>query len=443
MKHYPHLSARVFNTPLLIHPQKLDAIIAGLGGRLLGLEDGVLRVETSAPTPSMFSTARGQPADSGLYGISDGVAIINMMGAMVHRTQYLAAESTYLIGYDYLAMALEDAMANPDVHAVLSVYDSPGGEAQGAFEYAQRVFDMRGKKPMVSIADGMASSAAYLGASAADKLHITTTGYAGSIGVVMRHVDFSAALASDGIAVTHIFAGSHKVDGNQFEPLPDSVRTDFQAEIDSLYSMFVDAVALHRSIDAAAVRATQAQTYRGQAAVDLGLADSVTTTDQVIAELAAMRPARSYGLPAQVIANDKGETMSGTTAPAGTAQPTVFTQTDLDRARAEGHASGLSEGTKAGAEAERARVTAIQTHAEAAGRTALTAQCIAQGLTAEQAGALLAAAPKEQAQAAANPFAAAMAAAGNPPTAPDAAPAADAETTMVTNMLALFQGGRK
>ena len=33
---YPHLAARLFNTPLFVHPQKLDAIIAGLGARLLG-----------------------------------------------------------------------------------------------------------------------------------------------------------------------------------------------------------------------------------------------------------------------------------------------------------------------------------------------------------------------------------------------------------------------
>ena len=35
---YPHLAARLFNTPLFVHPQKLDAIIAGLGARLLGGE---------------------------------------------------------------------------------------------------------------------------------------------------------------------------------------------------------------------------------------------------------------------------------------------------------------------------------------------------------------------------------------------------------------------
>ena len=68
-----------------------------------------------------------------------------------------------------------------------------------------------------------------LSASAADEIAVTTTGYAGSVGVVMRHVDFSRALANDGIAVTHIFAGAHKVDGNPFEPLPAAVHAELPA----------------------------------------------------------------------------------------------------------------------------------------------------------------------------------------------------------------------
>lgn len=442
MKTYPLLAARIFNTPLLIHPQKLDAIVGGLGSRLLGVDEGSLHLDASV-VPSMFSTRPAAASDNGLYRIDNGVAVISVDGALVHRSQFLVADCTYLLGYNEIAMALEDAMANSDVHAVLLSFDSPGGEVQGAFEFAQRVLDMRGKKPMQAIADGMAASAAYLSGSAADHLSITTTGYAGSIGVVMRHVDFSQALAADGINVTHIFAGAHKVDGNQFEPLPAAVRADLQAEIDSLYQMFVDAVATHRSLDPAAVRATQAQTYRGQAAVQAGLADRVTTTDQVIAELAALRLSRSYGLPAQASAT-KGASMS-TTNPAGsTQQPaTGITQADLDRARAEGYAAGTTEG----AAAERARVSAIQAHPEAVGRSALAAMCIAQGLSAEQAGALLAASTKDQPIAAANPFAAAMGAIPNPLTKPDAAhpeggTEAEASATLVTNMVSLFQGNR-
>lgn len=444
MKNYPHLAARVFNTPLLIHPQKLDAIVAGLGSRLLGVDEGAVAIfqATADASPQLFSTRKGERAQSRGYRIIDGVAVVGVNGALVHRSR-MEADSSFLLGYNDIAADVEDAMANADVHAILLNFDSPGGEVQGAFELGQRILDLRGKKPIKAIADGMAASAAYLSGSAADELVITKTGYAGSIGVVMRHVDFSRALANDGINVTHIFAGDHKVDGHPFAPLPDAVRADLQAEIDSLYQMFIDAVVTHRGLSADAVRATQARTYRGVSAVAAGLADRLGTTDQLIAELAALRSARSYGLPAQATATHQGASMS-TTAPAGTPQPaTGLTQADLDRARAEGHTAGHAEGVAT----ERARVSAIQSHPEAAGRSALAATCVAQGLSLEQAGALLTAAPKEApaAAAAANPFAAAMAAVGNPPTKPDAASADDAQASadIATNMVALFQGGRK
>lgn len=347
---YPLVAQRIFNVPLLIHPQKLDAIIAGLGPRLLGApvidRAGLATTADHAPLePGLFSTRRGERVDAGGYRVVDGVAVLSVSGALVHRSRFIMADSSFLQGYNDLAAALEHAMANPDVHAVLQVYDSPGGEVQGAFEYAQRVLDMRGKKPMRAIADGMAASAAYLGGSAADELAITTTGYAGSVGVVMRHVDFSRALANDGITVTHVFAGAHKVDGNPFEPLPAAVRAELQGEIDAIYTEFVDAVARHRGVDAAAVRKTEASTYRGVAAIAAGLADRIATTDQLIAELAALR-ARSYPAgPASASSSSQQEppAMSASqntppaAGPAAAAAPAI-TAADVDRARAEASA---------------------------------------------------------------------------------------------------------
>jgi len=445
---YPHLAARVFNTPLLIHPQKLDAIIAGLGSRLLGapLDEVAAQAAAAAPTPGMFSTRRGEQADRG-YRVVDGVAVLNVSGALVHRSQYLMADSTFLQGYNDLAADLEDAMSNPDVHAVLQVYDTPGGEAQGAFEYADRVFALRGRKPLVAICDGMAASAGYLGACAADEVVTTTTGYAGSIGVVMRHVDFSRALANDGIAVTHIFAGAHKVDGNPFEPLPAAVREDFQADIDTLMALFVDTVARQRGLSADAIRRTQARTYQGVAAVAAGLADRIGTTDQLIAELAAQR-ARLYpvGQTARANANDKGVSMSGTTeggqqaAAPGAGPALTHTSQDLDAARAAGH--------QAGVQAERERASAIFAHEAAAGRTALAIQCVSTGLSVEQAGAILAAAPTAAAApagAATNGFAAAMAGLGNPAVSGIESGADDPhaqEAAAAGQIVSLFRGGR-
>jgi len=416
---YPHVAARLFNTPLLLHPQKLDAIIAGIGPRLLGgnqqivLPEAVVQEGIQALAPELFSTQRGVRSDRG-YRVVDGVAVVSAMGALVHRTR-MDADSTMLIGYNDLAADVENAMDNTDVHAVLQVYDSPGGEVAGAFEHAQRVFEMRGRKPMIAIADGMAASAAYLAASAADEVVLTGTAYVGSIGVVMRHVDFSRALANDGIHVTSIFAGAHKVDGNPYEPLPASVRAAFQADINGLYTMFVQAVSRHLGMAEAAVRATQAQTYMGEAAIAAGLARRISTTDALIAELAAQRT-RIYPTTNHSPSKTNAMSTPGTpqavqpVAPAASTTPAApaagFTQVDLDKARAEA------------ATAERTRVSAILGHPAAATHPALAQQCIATGLSAEQASGILGALPQAAApvppKAADSQFAQAMQALGNP-----------------------------
>lgn len=97
---------------------------------------------------------------------------------------------------------------------------------------------------------------------------------------------------------------------------------------------------------------------------------------------------------------------------------TGFTQADLDRARAEGHDAGV----KAGAGAERTRITGIYGHAEAAGRRAMADKCVSMGLSVEQAGELLAAAPKEV-----DPLSRAMGGIPNPAIGAD--PADPTETT--------------
>ncbi len=418
---YPHLADRLLNTPLLLHPQKLDAIIAGLGGRLLGVDglqmDAAELTARAALPAEMFTTRRGERTERG-YRVVDGVAVISAMGGLVHRTK-LTADSSVLIGYNDIAADMEDALAKPEVHAIALVMDSPGGEVAGAFELADRIYAARGRKPIVAVADGMAASAAYLAASAADEVVLTSTSYVGSIGVVMRHVDFSRALANDGITVSHIFAGEHKIDGNPYQPLPDAVRAALQADIEGLYQMFVQAVAKHRGMDEQAVRDTRAGVYRGVAAVAARLADRIGTVDAVVAELATRRThtvATAVGISLQPWETSMSEASANAAAaapaaPAGVttttttaAAPATASQGDLDKARAEGAA------------AERARVTAITSHANAAANPAITQQCIATGLSAEQAKGFLDAAPAAgaAASAASNQFAAAMAAMGNP-----------------------------
>lgn len=271
---YPHIAARLFNTPLLLHPGKLDAIVAGLSGRL-----GI------PVAPSAYVAEPSTPAQGGYLVLENGIAVIEIFGALAHRGG-LQADSSYILGYEWIAKQLSAALDDPSVRGILLNIDSPGGEVSGAFQLAADIRAARGQKPIAAVASDLAASAGYLLASAASTVSVSPTSIVGSIGVVSCHVDLSKALSGAGVAVTFLYAGAHKIDGNPYQPLPADVADRFQADIDYLYSAFVDAVATSRpALSAESIRATEARTYIGQQAIDVGLADYLETPDQAIARL--------------------------------------------------------------------------------------------------------------------------------------------------------------
>lgn len=274
MNPYPHIAARLFNTPLLIHPGKLHAIVAGLSGRL-----GV------TPTPNAYAAPTATRDPGGYRVIENGTAILDIFGVLAHRGG-ITADSSYILGYQTVALFLANALNDPNVRAILLNIDSPGGEVSGVYQLADQIYQARSIKPIVAVASDLAASAAYLLASAAQTVSVTPTAVVGSIGVVTCHADFSCALDKEGIAVTLIHAGAHKVDGNPYQPLPAAVAEQLQADVDLYYGQFLDAVATYRpGITREALRETEARTYIGAQALTAGLADHIETPDQAIARL--------------------------------------------------------------------------------------------------------------------------------------------------------------
>ncbi len=51
---------------------------------------------------------------------------------------------------------------------------------------------------------------------------------AGSVGVVLMHADYSRAMDKADVTPSLIFAGAHKVDGNESQPLSKEVRADLR-----------------------------------------------------------------------------------------------------------------------------------------------------------------------------------------------------------------------
>ena len=272
------LATRVFGTPLLIQPDKLEVILSAVGPRLVidGLPIAV--PELSAHTEGMDTEA--------LAVTPDGLAVIDISGSLVNRSSWLDAPSG-LTSYANIREEFDLAMASPAIRGVLMRIDSNGGECAGCFDLADAIFAMRGAKPIWAVVDDAAFSAAYMLASAADKVFVSRTGGVGSIGVVATHVDASGWDEKAGLKYTMLTAGAHKKDFNAHEPLSEGARSELQAEIDRLYRLFVETVARNRGMPAEAVRATEARLYFGEGAVAAGLADAVFPFDQAAAQLAA------------------------------------------------------------------------------------------------------------------------------------------------------------
>lgn len=282
------LSDRLLNTPLLIHPAKAQIILGILSGRI-GLEAGMFGVDESAEGPGasrFVGSTRRSDGSASLARNVDGVAIVPVLDTLVNRGAWLDSRSG-LTSYEGIAAQLRDAGQDPDVRSVLLDISSPGGEAAGMAGLADLIRSVRQTKPVTAFVNDMAASAGYGIASAANEIVISPTSIVGSIGVVMLHADRSGELAAQGVKPTLIFAGSHKVDGNPFEPLSDAVRADLQASVDAHYRQFLDTVALGRGgrLTANMARATEARTFIGSEAIALGLADRVASFDEVLAAL--------------------------------------------------------------------------------------------------------------------------------------------------------------
>jgi signal peptide peptidase SppA len=269
-----HLASRIVGTPLLIARPKLDVILSVLGSRL-GLQSlGLPDLDMAMPLPLPRQTATSAQA---------GIAVIPVVGTLVKRSMGIEAASG-LMSYGEIEARLDAALADPQVAGILLDLDSPGGEASGVFELAERIRAASQIKPIWAHANDAAYSAAYALAAACQRLTLSQTAGVGSIGVIALHVDQSVKDAKDGLNYTAVFAGSHKNDFSPHEPLSPQAATALQAEVDRLYDIFVAQVAQMRGLEPDAVRATEAGLFYGEQAVAAGLADAVRPFDAVLTE---------------------------------------------------------------------------------------------------------------------------------------------------------------
>jgi len=142
--------------------------------------------------------------------------------------------------------------------------------------------------PLLVCVDKVAASGGYLMACVASRVYAAPFAILGSIGVLAQIPNFNRMLDSHGVDFEQITAGKHKRTVTMFGKNTDEDRAKLKEELEDVHTLFKDAVSKYRpNLDLDKV-ATGEHWY-GTQALELGLADEIKTSDELLKELAAER----------------------------------------------------------------------------------------------------------------------------------------------------------
>ncbi len=352
----------VLNQPWAITRDKYDQICAVYERHVAGQS-------LSAESVKALTGAVPRPADQPNYTVQDGVAVIPVEGVLAKKMNLFTAISGGM-STQMLVDTVNEAMSDDAVHSLMLSIDSPGGEVDGTQQIADALAGAT--KPTAAWIDGMACSAALWIASQCDSIYAASdTATVGSMGVLIQHADYSKANEAQGKSVTHITTGKYKVAGNSAQPLSQDDRAYLQDRVDYLYTLFLSAVADGRGMDPQTLDdvAGDAQVFFAQQAIDNGLIDGIADQDQVVQMLnqafqqqGSSAAANSFGGSAMKTYSEidfNAAVASAREAGRAEAGPVEFERGKVEGATA-AFVNGKAEGLKAGAEAERERIKAVE-----------------------------------------------------------------------------------
>lgn len=275
--------------------------------------------------------------------VRDGVAVVPVTGP-IFRYANLFTEISGAVSTETLATDIQTALDDPTVKAIVLNIDSPGGEATGINELSDLIFNARGRKPIKAYAGGMMASALYWIGSAADEVIADDTAQIGSVGVVL-----SLRKRDDRPGEKTYEIVSQNAPNKRPDPETETGRSQLQARVDELASVFLDKVARNRGIDRAALndRFRQGGIATGALAVEAGMADRLGSLETLIAELAgtaapASNPQRRLSMTIVKTTAELHAAIEAGTDPM-TIQVAAPEAVDTDNLKADSKAEGVAE----------------------------------------------------------------------------------------------------
>ncbi len=218
----------------------------------VGFLDAVLEKEGKPPVVESDDYAGVDPRSVGFDPVAT-FALVYGSGAVVHGDAKLSRSGDSVLASTPVSRALRDAADDPEIKAIVFRIDSPGGSALASDIVYQAVLEAKQKKPLVVSFSDVAASGGYYVAAAADTIVSQPGTLTGSIGVFVVRPVIGGLLDKLGIGHASVTRGAHAGLLLSTEPLSPGTRQRLEAEVRSVYDLFVERVSTGRSLDPAYV----------------------------------------------------------------------------------------------------------------------------------------------------------------------------------------------
>lgn len=272
MKSYPHLFAKLFCQPLMLHAPTRASFESALLARM-----------ESDTMPAMVPKEPSNRVTNICEQVGN-VFVIRIDGAIDKRIAAMEMECYGGVDLCDVDAALSLALHSTADKIVLDIA-SPGGSVVGVHETYSRILALAEYKEVHGYVNTQACSAGYYLASACDHIAAAPSAIVGSIGVYLAMIDQSRRLDAAGVKVNVMQGGKWKTVGADHKPLADDERAMLQAKVDTLYANFKAAVNERRpQVEDSTM---QGQWFDASEGFTLGLVDELTgeTLDEYVTKL--------------------------------------------------------------------------------------------------------------------------------------------------------------
>jgi len=219
------------------------------------------------------------PGGRGAFSATGSIARVNIEG---------------LIRSDQDRVQALERLADSKAAAVIVHINSPGGTTAGSEQLYDALVQLKAKKPLVVVVEGLAASGGYITAIAADHIIAQQTSLVGSIGVLFQFPNFTDLMKTVGVKVEEVKSSPLKAAPNGFEPTSPEARAALDSLVKDSYAWFRDLVKARRGMDDALLdKVADGRVFTGRQAVDLKLIDQLGDEKTAVAWLVAQKGIKS------------------------------------------------------------------------------------------------------------------------------------------------------